>query len=311
LFKNGATLFPRCFYFVDIISQFKGHHFSERETVLIKTDSNFDEAKMPWKELVLEAEINTKQLFRTALAKNIAPFALINPPLVALPISIHSEKDEENQKITKTMTLENAETLLEKGFMASSFYFEKVEKLWQKHRTERNEKMTSMSYLNWQGKLTAQNLNLRYLVLYNAHGKNANAVVLDRQSLDIDFFSENSSFAFYTNNFSEAHYLAGFLNSKLPNEMIKPFQVTGLFGARSMHKKILSFQLPKFDADNKNHVYLSEIAQNCSKIIQLNFGKTTLIDLTDYNIGTLRNEIKQLIISELEEIDVIVGKLIL
>ena len=77
--------------------------------MLFKTSASIlREAKMRWKALTLSGRINSHFLFYTALAKNIVPFTLINPPLILLPIIIK----ENNGKIIK---IQSADELFERG----------------------------------------------------------------------------------------------------------------------------------------------------------------------------------------------------
>jgi hypothetical protein len=76
-FKQGATIVPRCFYFVQPEEEFP-EDLSERY-LHVKTDIENIQAKPPW-DKVLSGRIYSEYLYRTALAKNIIPFGLINPP---------------------------------------------------------------------------------------------------------------------------------------------------------------------------------------------------------------------------------------
>ena len=92
---------------------------------------------------------------------------------MVLPIIIES-----NQNGEKEVKLYSSEELMNEGYLYASRWFHNVENIWGIHRTEKNEKITAEDYLNWQNKLTNQNLNAPYLVLYNTSGKDANSVVL-------------------------------------------------------------------------------------------------------------------------------------
>ena len=58
----------------------------------------------------------------------------------------------------------------------------KVEELWADKRGDKSEKETAYEWLDYQGKLTAQNLNHRHLVLYNHSGMNVAAAYFDRHN---------------------------------------------------------------------------------------------------------------------------------
>lgn len=173
-FKQGATIVPRTFYFIQL-TQAAPPDFAERVINIKTADAIQPDAKKPWKGLDFSGRIESQFLFRTALSKSILPFALYKPDMVVLPIVI-----KENTHQRKSMKLHSAKELLKEGYLHASKWFQNCENVWQIHRTEKNEVISSEDYLNWQNKLTEQNLNAEYLVLYNASAKDANATIIKR-----------------------------------------------------------------------------------------------------------------------------------
>lgn len=303
-FKQGATIVPRSFYFVDFQAEIDN---ITRETVGIKTSESIKaDSKPPWKGLNLKGRIENQFLFRTALSKSILPFALINPELIVLPIFI-----EKNEKGEKNILLKNSNDLIYENFNKSAKWFQNTENIWNINCTAKSRKMSSNDRVNYQKGLTSQNLNAPYLVLYNASAKDANALVLKRSNLDLEFIVESKAYVFYTNNLSEAFYLSAVLNSKTPNLMMKDFQSRGLFGARDVHKKILDIYFPKFDEKNEIHAKLAQLAEishrKAEEYLKQNPPKQ---ELTPLHLGKLRLEIKKYLSSEFSEIDELVKKII-
>jgi hypothetical protein len=299
-FKQGATIVPRNFYFVDITQPFQGAIQDRILTVQTAADV-LPDAKAPWKSILMPSmPICTNFLFYTALAKHILPFGMLSPPKVLLPLRKISE-------VNHLQLLTHPE-LLGLGEIETAIWFKQVENHWNTHKTENNANMDSVSYLNWQQKLTDQNLNKRYLVLYTASAKDANAVTVDRQDYDLDFIVESKTYVFFTHNLQEAHYLTCFLNAKTPNERIKDFQSTGLFGARDVHKTILEIPFPKYDPQKALHSQLSELGAACHATMK-NFMQEK-VDLTHYNIGRVRMQVAVYLEDRLKEIDAIVRELI-
>ena len=221
---------------------------SDDRIINIKTsDAIKPDAKEPWKGIELNGRIESRFIYRTALSKSILPFTLFQPNLVILPIEITIS--QEGLKIAKLLSVEK---LLNNGFLNASRWFQNVENIWFAHRTEKNEKISAIDYLNWHNKLIAQNLNANYLIIYNASAKDANATVINRTDYDLEFFVDTKAYVYYTHNENEAHYLASILNSSIPNLLMKDFQSKGLFGARDVHKKILDVYFPKFDENDNN-----------------------------------------------------------
>ncbi|TAF72662.1 MAG: restriction endonuclease [Bacteroidetes bacterium] len=310
-FKQGATIVPRTFYFIDINQDvpenwdsnpdWKDRIFNIKTAEHVKAD-----AKMPWKNIHFADRMESEFMFRTALAKNIMPFLLYKPELVLLPIIVETKNEEKNIKLC------TSDYLLDNGFRYASKWFNNNENIWNIHRTEKNKKITLLNYLNWQNKLTDQNLNLPYLVIYTASAKDANATVVKRAELDLEFIVESKAYVFYTKKLEEAYYLSGYLNASKPNLMMKDFQSKGLFGPRDVHKKILDIYFPKFDKTDDNHIELaqwSEKAHEKAKVY-IKSNPPTEQNLNSIALGKLRSEIKKHVKDELSEIDTIVSKLL-
>jgi hypothetical protein len=305
LFKNGATVYPRPFYFVEL-NQEKPTDWKDRIINVKTAESIKPDAKEPWKKIELQGRIESRFLFRTALAKSVLPFALYKPDLVVLPVTIENNVDNE-----KEIKLHSSDELLREGYMNTSKWFKNVESFWNIGRTEKNKKITSEDYLNWQNKLTEQNLKSKYLVLYNSSAKDANATTVKRKDIDLEFFVENKTYCLDTDNLNEAYYLSSIINSTIPNLMMKDFQSRGLFGARDVHKKILDIYFPRFDETNEQHLHLADLGKKAHKKAEEYLkANPPQKELTSIHLGRLRVEIKKYLKEEMAEIDKIVKRLI-
>lgn len=303
-FQAGATLRPRVFCFVEI-EHGNPLDFKDRILNIKTTDSIQVDAKRPWKDLEFQGRIESNFLFYTALAKSILPFNLHNPSLVVLPIVI------ENKEGHKKIVLKSVKELIRDGSLNASKWFFNCENIWNIHRTELNKQYTVEDYLNFQNKITTQDLNHRFIVLYNASAKDANSTVVDRDDLNLEFINDHVAYSYYTSNINEAHYLTSILNSSVPNKMMKDFQAKGLFGARHVHKKILDVYFPKFDEKNKAHMQLAALSQTAHNKVTLFLKQNPpKQDLTAIHLGRLRVEIKKFLADELKQIDEIVKGLI-
>lgn len=302
LFKQGATIVPRNFYFVSLDGG-NPPNWTDRVVSVRSDAANDKDAKMPWKALTLTGQVNTNYLFRKALARNIVPFGLIAPPLVLLPLRL-----DQNQTGTVATLLDHRQ-IMTNGDLQTARWFKQVDELWEKNKTESAAKMTSQDRLNFQRGLTAQDLNRRYLVLYNASAKDANALVLDRQNLDLPFLADHKAYVFETNTAEEAYFLTAFLNSNAANIAMKPFQSSGLFGARDVHKKILDVPLRRFNGNDPAHGRLAGLGRACAERVAAYVAGRQLAT-QDYNVGRERTAIRQLLTTELAEIDTLLAGLI-
>ena len=305
-FKQGATIVPRNFYFVELTQDMPPDWDADRLLNIKTSDAVKPDAKKPWKGIDFKGRIEGQFFYRTALSKSILPFALFKPELVVLPIAI--TKDESDQKV---INLLNADQLMQLGLLNASKWFRDVENIWQIHRTEKNKVISSENYINWQNKITEQNLNFPYLVLYNASAKDANATVVKREDLDLEFIVESVTYVYYTKDLEEAYYLTAILNSTAPNEMMKDFQAKGLFGARHVHKKILDIYYPKFDPSNLTHKEIAKLSESAHQITtQYLINNPPKQFLSAIHLGKLRVDIKKNLSSEIKQIDKLVKNLL-
>ena len=304
LFKQGATIVPRTFYFVEL-TQEKPDDFVDRIINIKTSDAVQPDAKAPWKGLDFSGKIESQFLFRTALSKSILPFTLYKPDFVVLPITI------EEKNGLKRINLHSAQDLRKEGYLDAAKWFQNTERIWDLQKTEKSKSMSANDRIDFQRGLNEQNLNAKYLVLYNSSAKDANSTVVDRSNLDLEFFVDHKAYVLYTDEESEAYYLSSILNSTAPNEMMKDFQSKGLFGARDVHKKILDVYFPKYDAKSKTHQQLAALSKNChTKAAQYITDNPPQQALTAMLLGKLRVAIKKHLTTEMGEIDALVAKIL-
>lgn len=304
-FKQGATIVPRAFYFVEL-NQETPPDFDDRILNIRTADSIKADAKAPWKGLDFTGRIESRFLFYTALSKSILPFAMHNPDMVVLPVTIDMEADG-----LKKVNLHSPEELRRMGYLNASKWFMDKSRIWDLHKTAKSVNMSANDRINFQRGITDQNLNARYLVLYNSSAKDANATVVDRLNYSLDFFVESVCYVMHTDVQEEAYYLSAILNSSRPNELMKDFQAKGLFGPRHVHKKILDIYYPLFDATNEQHQKLAQLSKEAhAKTAAYLTANPPQQSLTAIHLGRLRTAIKKHLSKEMGEIDKVVGRVL-
>ncbi|MDQ3490150.1 MAG: restriction endonuclease, partial [Acidobacteriota bacterium] len=296
-FKQGATIVPRAFYFVELNQQLP-RDFDEDRIINVRTAPMAD-AKVPWKNLELKGRIECKFLFRTALSKSILPFALHNLDFVILPATVEIKAD------SKRIRLHSAEELRRVGFLNASRWFGEAERIWEERKTEKSKEMSNLNRLDFQRGIVEQNLNAPYLVLYNSSAKDANSTIVKRSEIDLEFVVESKAYSFTSHSLDEAFYLTAIFNSSVPNELMKDFQTRGLFGARDVHKKILDVYFPRFSTGDERHLALARLSEQ-SHTRATEFLRTA----APMNLGRLRLAVKEHLKDEMKEIDSIVGRLL-
>lgn len=305
-FKQGATIVPRSFYFVESDKADLGAEDKDSVVILRPSLSMLRDAKIPWKNHTIAGKIEGRFLFHTAVAKNVLSFLLVDPPIVVLPVAIELDENDQEQ-----LVLLGNEELLKRGYRFASRWFLQAEKLWNTHRTEKAEK-SGMSYLDrldFQHGITEQDLSTKYLVIYTASASDACAVVIDRREFSLPFVVESKTYWCSTSSLSEAHYLCSYLNSGYANEKIKDFQSRGLFGPRDIHKTIVKLPFPRFDGSNEDHKSLAKLGANCAAAAQKMLNGDKKRDFDSHALGRMRTKIREHLEDELNEIDVLVEKL--
>lgn len=223
-----------------------------------------------------------------------------------LPVTIDVEADG-----LKKVNLHSPEQLRRLGYLNASKWFMDKSRIWDLHKTAKSGNMSANDRINFQRGVTDQNMNAKYLVLYNSSAKDANAAVVDRRNYYLDFFIESVCYVLYTNTEEEAYYLSAILNSSKPNELMKDFQAKGLFGPRHVHKKILDVYYPLFDAGNTQHQKLAALSKSAhEKTAAYLAAYPPQQALTAVHLGRLRLAIKKHLGKEMKEIDEVVGKIL-
>jgi len=296
LFRQGATLVPRTLAYIDIEQEYSGA-LDDRVLRVKSCADVYREAKQPWKSFSISGRLNTRFFFQTALANNVVPFGLNGIYDVALPCCVDDFGG---------LSMMSAEQVEREGDLDSSKWFFKAEKIWNENKTERNRNTGLIGWLNYMNKLTCQNLHKKYVVLYSTSGSNAVSVYLKRDDHP-KFVADYTTYVYATNSRREAAYLSAYLNSSVANDIIKPFQTTGLMGARHICAKILEIPLPRYFEGDARHVKLAALSEAASeKVSKFVAGKNFDAhggNMTANQLGRFRNEVRAHVESEMKDID--------
>ncbi|MFN3621393.1 MAG: Eco57I restriction-modification methylase domain-containing protein, partial [Nitrososphaerales archaeon] len=206
--KEGATIVPRSLWFVDFdIHPTLG--VDVNRPLVKSADDALKGAKDPWRGIELRDNIEAEFVYATLLGGDIVPFGYIKLRPVVLPIEQTSKEG---------YNLLDVNELRSRGYMHMARWLENAQKHWEKNATERSLKdyPRIISWLDYRGKLSSQNPNKRYVVLYNASGTNLTSCVIDKQSLPAfrvlkaeiipkGFVAESKTYYYETDDEMEAH----------------------------------------------------------------------------------------------------------
>ena len=311
-FRKGSDMIPRSFYFV----QPQGASIDaltdlvDRVVHLRTHPLAVDGAKKPWKNIVLSGPMQGKYLFRTALARNLLPFALVNPALVTLPVVQEDEVDSSGLPLPgkRRWRLLEAKELTARGDLEAARWFGQCERLWDDLRSANAKKQNSslIDWLDWQGKLTKQPVDAQWAVMYTASASDASACVFNLSTIAQKFLAETTCYICFVQTEDEARYVECYLNSGYANGKIKEFQARGLFGPRHVHKKILELPWPDFSPNRPSHRRLVALGRSAALAVQGILGSQQDLELDPRTLGRLRSSIRRELASVMGQIDALV-----
>jgi SAM-dependent methyltransferase len=305
-FAQGATIVPRSFWFVQVKSTPLG--FNPDLPPLETADRAMQEAKDAYKSVFFKDTVESRFLYATLLSTDLLPFGYLDYRLVVLPI----EPGEDHYKLI------DEKEACKRGFIHLARRLEKIEQEWVKRRSTKAKRMTSIEWLDYRKKLTTQDPQSKFLVLYNASGTFLTAATLKKRPIkfEIDgqhiqvqgFLADYVTYYMETSNLNEANYLSSIFNAPKIDTLIKPMQARGLWGPRHICKKVLELSIPRFDEKNSIHYHLAEFGKTCSIKVDewLTCGGAGKIK----SIGKLRSMVREMLKEELQEIDLLVKEIL-
>ncbi len=268
-FFQGATLVPRALVFFSI------DKLQEAGSVLVISPDldSLKQSKEPWNDIFYtEEKIEKIFHFITFLNKDLVPFGIKKYRNAFLPINQELEFNRE---------------YLEKFPLGKTTYF-KLDEIYQRLKKKTSDISTLIDNLNYWNKITKQNANKRYLVVYNASGSNIKSAVINNEVQKVIIGSEN--YYFYTDLKEEAYYIASVLNSLLMSQNIKIVK-----SSRHIHKRPLDFPIPEYDPKNTKHKKLSSLGIQAEKVVS-----KILEAHPDFKPGIIREKIRT-ILSQIDD----------
>jgi hypothetical protein len=291
-FLQGATIVPRCFWFVQLDKTAK---LNIEEPFLETSEEAFAEAKKDWK-FKINGRVEKEFLFETVLSKGLFPFSVLKTELIFIPLFANKEKPY----------MVNSEALIAEGKLKASDWMNTVEGLWRDF--SKSPDISLITWLNYRSKIIIQNIKSPYILLYNTSGTNLTAALYIKKNTEgdalvpIGFIADAKTYYYYPKTITEGDYLCAMLNSNLVNKLIKDFQPEGLFGPRDIHRRPFEVcAIPEYDSRNDNHKNLAKLGKICRLKVE-KFSKNI-----KGRLGIVRTGIRKLLKEELSQIDKLVS----
>lgn len=307
-FDQGATLFPRSFWFVSVKASPLGFNAEMPPLVSGATSKGGPEKK--YRDVKFEGNVESQFVYAAVLGDDILPFACRSSRLVVLPV-----------RPTKTgYALVSASDAQAEGFLSLARWLTRAESLWVKLRGEKSGSMNTLERLDYRRGLTAQNPNFRFHVVYPNFQRVAVAAVVDSASVLLDARSttgvlpsgvivESALYHMGTNCKDEAHYVCAFLNSRSIDVGLGELRKKGQKSHPNVHKKIFDVApIPQFDPGNTDHAKLARLGEACATTIAAWLRHDA--NARSGNLPTIRLKVRGLLRAEMVEIDSIVGRVV-
>jgi hypothetical protein len=244
-FSQGAIVVPR--YLLIVEERPAGPMGAGAGRIAVRSRRTPNE-KAPWKNMpTLEGSIDRQFVRALHLGDTLLPYRMLQPLNAVIPW--------DGKRL-----LESAEERALYPGLAD--WWARAEDAWDRGKSSAST-LTLLSQLDYRGKLSKQ-LPLvpgAFRVVYNKSGMYlAAAIVNDASVIDHKLYWGTAS------GHEEARYLEAVLNSSVLTERIRPLQGRGEHNPRDYDMYVWQMPIPSFDAGNKRHQRLAQLAADAELI---------------------------------------------
>ena len=253
--RNGATIYPRCLYFVQETQNLALIQAGQTITVNPRRGS---QDKQPWRSLDLTTitgqTIEKAHYFDVHLGETLVPYATLGPLKAILPVRSGTGEVPIDPDGVGGIGVGGLDRRMRDRWRT-------VSGLWEDNKSPAN-KMNLLAQLDYYGKLSAQ-LDWRrdpgersVRIVYGGWGA-PTAALLDDDSAIVDY----KLFWVACRHVEEANYLLAIINSGALFENVAPLMSKGQFGARDLQKQLWKLPIPEFDPAEELHVAISQAGE--------------------------------------------------
>ena len=250
--KNGATVFPRCLFFVNETRNPATIRAGQTITVNPRRGG---QDKAPWKHLDLTSitgqTIERSHLFNVHLGETVVPYATLEPLHAILPLKHDDTEIPIGGNGPSGIRMERLDRRMRERWRT-------ISRIWEENKAPTN-KLNLLGLIDYMRQMSSQlkwmaNVNERPVrVVYTSAGEPTAAIVHDNTAL-----VENVLFWVTCKNVQEADYLLAIINSNSLYNAVVPLMNKGQFGARHLHKHLWKLPIPEFDPAQRLHDSIAE-----------------------------------------------------
>lgn len=236
-FRNGATLYPRLFWFVEP-REGAGRLGKNPESPSLQS-RHFRDEKTPWKSIPrIRGQVERRFLRPVIQGESLVPFRVLPPSIAIVPWEgtvLGSQESAANGHVYLAKWLRECETL------------------WQNHSRGSAALLDRLDY--WKN-LTAQFPIPKLRVVYAKSGKRPVAALTRDEAAVVDY----TAYWMATDE-AEGAYLTALLNSSAVANRVEVQQTRGQFGPRDVTKLVFEVGIPRFEPSLRAHQLLSELGR--------------------------------------------------
>ena len=255
LARQGATIVPRCLFFVHETDSAASIQAGGTMTVTPRRGS---QDKAPWKDLDLSTitgrAVETQHVFDVHLGETLVPYTTLRPLKAVLPVTPADAELVKDSSGHGGIGLGGLGQRMRRRWRTTS-------DTWDANKTAAN-RLDLSGRLDYFGNLSAQLAWMQdpgerpVRVVYGSSGVPTAAVVEQSDQL-VDY----TLFWVACKLLAEAHYLVALINSDTLYAAVAPLMAKGQFGARHVQKQLWRVSIPRFHYQNAQHVELSKAGQ--------------------------------------------------
>ena len=256
---QGATIVPRLLFFVEV---------SQAPAALVSGISNIDPQrssyeKNPWKNLSsdkihsLSGAIEDKHIYSVHRGETVAPFILLPPSKVVLPmenrwqgVEFSNDPDSINGVNIRTLGMRMRDR------------WKAMCDLWDEHK-QSNNKLTLLERIDYHKTLSHQMQREPVRLLYTKSGTPTAAVLEDLNTL-----VDSTLYRIECRSLEEAYYLSVIINSTTLSKEVRALMSKGAFGARDLTKQLWRLPVPEYDNNEPVHAKLSSLGRHLHSQVQ-------------------------------------------